>query len=172
MRGPPAGKPASKTRRLLLAALAAAGPLALTASAAPTNTPVPPPAVVPAATRKAQAQQAPRIFLAGDSTASQKYAGVFPETGWGMGLAWYVAPRIEVLNHAMNGRSSKSFIAEGRLDAILDAVRPGDVLLVQFGHNDQRADPAVGTDPWTTYPAHLRRYLDGARERGARIASG
>lgn len=159
---------ASMSRRLLLAALAAAGPLALTASAAPTNTPVPPPAVVPAATRKAQAQQAPRIYLAGDSTASQKYAPVFPETGWGMGLPWYVAPRIEVLNHAMNGRSSKSFIAEGRLDAILDAVRPGDVLLVQFGHNDQKADPAVGTDPWTTYPAHLRRYLDGARERGAR----
>lgn len=160
--------PASMTRRLLLAALAAAGPLALTASTAPTDTPVLPPGVVPAGMRKARAREALRIFLAGDSTASQKYAGAFPETGWGMGLPWYVAPRIEVLNHATNGRSSMSFIAEGRLDVILDDIRPGDVLLVQFGHNDQKSDPYLRTDPWTSYPAHLRRYLDGARERGAR----
>ncbi len=159
--------PAPMTRRFLLAALAAAGPLALTASAPPAATPTPGTAVVPAARRaRAQAQHPRRIHIAGDSTASQKYADVFPETGWGMALPWYVAPRIEVVNHAMNGRSSRSFVAEGRLDVILDAIRPGDVLLVQFGHNDQKSDPVVGTEPWTTYRSSLRRYLDGARERG------
>jgi lysophospholipase L1-like esterase len=107
-----------------------------------------------------------RIYIAGDSTASQKYAAAFPETGWGMALPWYVTPRIEVVNHAMNGRSSRSFLAEGRLDAILDVIQPADVLQVQFGHNDQKPDP-VGTDPWTTYRSHLRLYLDAARERGA-----
>lgn len=66
----------------------------------------------------------------------------------------------------MNGRSSRSFVAEGRLDAILDVILPDDVLLVQFGHNDQKPDP-VGTDPWTTYRSHLRLYLEAARERDA-----
>jgi lysophospholipase L1-like esterase len=107
-----------------------------------------------------------RIHIAGDSTAAQKYSAAHPETGWGMALPWYVAPQLEVVNHAMNGRSSRSFVAEGRLDAILADIRPDDVLLVQFGHNDQKPDP-VGTDPWTTYPDHLRLYLDAARERGA-----
>jgi lysophospholipase L1-like esterase len=107
------------------------------------------------------------IHIAGDSTAAQKYAAASPETGWGMGLPWYLAPQLEVINHAMNGRSSRSFITEERLDAILDGIRPGDVLLVQFGHNDQKTDPRIGTDPWTSYRSHLRRYLDEARERGA-----
>lgn len=107
-----------------------------------------------------------RIYIAGDSTASQKYAHAFPETGWGMGLPWYVAPQVEVSNHAMNGRSSRSFVTEGRLDAIVDDLRSDDVLLVQFGHNDQKPDP-VGTEPWTTYRSHLLLYLDAARDRGA-----
>lgn len=160
--------PASMSRRLLLATLAAAGPLALTtASAAPAATPGREAPVVRAVARTAREQRPRRIHIAGDSTASQKYAAASPETGWGMALPWYVAPRIEVVNHAMNGRSSRSFIKEGRLATILADVRPGDVLLVQFGHNDQKSDPAVGTDPWTTYRSSLRRYLDGARERGA-----
>ena len=83
-----------------------------------------------------------------------------------MALPWYVAPQLEVVNHAMKGRSSRNFVAEGRLDAILADIRPDDVLLVQFGPNDQEPDP-VGTDPWTTYPDQLRLYLDAARERGA-----
>lgn len=108
-----------------------------------------------------------RIHIAGDSTAAQKYAAAAPETGWGMALPWYLAPGIEVDNHAMNGRSSRSFLTEGRLDAILDGIRPDDVLLVQFGHNDQKTDPRIGTEPWTSYRSHLRRYLDAAREWGA-----
>lgn len=113
------------------------------------------------------AGQACRIFLAGDSTVANQPADSRPYAGWGQLLPAFVKPDAAVLNHAMSGRSSKSFIDEGRLDAIWEAIRPGDYLLVQFGHNDQKRDEARYTDPRTTYPAYLRRYIDGARERGA-----
>ncbi len=109
------------------------------------------------------------LYLAGDSTAAQKTAAAAPETGWGMALPFFLTPRLKVANHAVNGRSSKSFLDEGRLEPILAALRPGDLLLVQFGHNDQKAaDPSRHTEPWTTYQEHLLRYVRGARERGAR----
>ncbi|MFJ9898018.1 rhamnogalacturonan acetylesterase [Streptomyces sp. NPDC091280] len=109
------------------------------------------------------------LFIAGDSTAAQKYVPEAPETGWGMALPFFLRKGVKVANHAVNGRSSKSFIDEGRLAAILSVIRPGDLLLVQFAHNDEKtADPTRYTEPWTTYQDCLRRYLDGARSRGAR----
>jgi lysophospholipase L1-like esterase len=109
------------------------------------------------------------LFIAGDSTAAQKYADAAPETGWGMALPFFLRNDLAVANHAVNGRSSKSFVDEGRLDAILGLIKPGDFLLVQFGHNDEKtADPTRYTEPWTTYQDHLRLYVDGARAKGAR----
>lgn len=141
----------SLTRRQVTTAALAAVPLAVAAA--------------PSAT----ARDARRLFVAGDSTAAQKYADAAPETGWGMALPFFLGHGVRVANHAVNGRSSKSFVDEGRLDAILAAIRPGDLLLVQFGHNDSKAeDPTRYTEPWTTYQEHLRRYVDGARARGAR----
>lgn len=123
-----------------------------------------------AATGTAQAARRSRtLYLAGDSTAAQKYADAAPETGWGMALPFFLGEGLTVANHAANGRSSKSFFDEGRLDAILAVIRPGDILLVQFAHNDEKAtDPARYTEPWTTYQDYLRRYVDGARAKGAR----
>lgn len=121
---------------------------------------------VPAAART---QRRRTLCIAGDSTAAQKYADAAPETGWGMALPFFLREGLAVANHAVNGRSSKSFVDEGRLDVILDAIRPGDLLLVQFGHNDEKsADPVRYTEPWTTYQDYLRLYVDGARARGAR----
>jgi lysophospholipase L1-like esterase len=119
------------------------------------------------------AQAAPRrtrtLYIAGDSTAAQKYSDAAPETGWGMALPFFLRSDLAVANHAVNGRSSKSFIDEGRLDAILRLIKPGDFLLIQFGHNDEKtADPTRYTEPWTTYQDYLRRYVDGARAKGAR----
>ncbi|MFJ5971145.1 rhamnogalacturonan acetylesterase [Streptomyces sp. NPDC093060] len=109
------------------------------------------------------------VYIAGDSTAAQKYADAAPETGWGMAFPFFLRKELEVANHAVNGRSSKSFVDEGRLDAILSVILPGDLLIVQFAHNDEKAtDPARYTEPWTTYQEYLRLYLDGARSRGAR----
>lgn len=109
------------------------------------------------------------LHIAGDSTAAQKYADAAPETGWGMALPFFLGRSLTVANHAMNGRSSKSFIDEGRLAALLEEVREDDLLLIQFGHNDEKTeDPARGTDPYTTYQDCLRQYVHGARSHGAR----
>ncbi|WP_371672336.1 rhamnogalacturonan acetylesterase [Streptomyces sp. NBC_00289] len=109
------------------------------------------------------------LYIAGDSTAAQKYADAAPETGWGMALPFFLHRDRPVANHAVNGRSSKSFVDEGRLDVVLDAIRPGDLLLIQFAHNDEKTtDPVRYTEPWTTYQDYLRQYVDGARARGAR----
>ncbi|MDG9715115.1 rhamnogalacturonan acetylesterase [Streptomyces sp. DH24] len=109
------------------------------------------------------------LFIAGDSTAAQKYADAAPETGWGMAAPFFLHSGIAVSNHAVNGRSSKSFVDEGRLDVVLGAVRPGDILLIQFAHNDEKsADPTRYTEPWSTYQDYLRTYVEGARARGAR----
>ncbi|MFD0314194.1 rhamnogalacturonan acetylesterase [Streptomyces flavalbus] len=122
-----------------------------------------------AGTAQAQEQRARTLFIAGDSTAAQKYADAAPETGWGMALPFFLKHDTRVANHAVNGRSSKSFVDEGRLDVVLGAIRPGDLLLVQFAHNDEKKDdPTRYTEPWTTYQEHLRLYVDGARARGAR----
>ncbi|MDH6519946.1 lysophospholipase L1-like esterase [Streptomyces sp. SAI-135] len=121
------------------------------------------------ATGTAQAGERRTLYIAGDSTAAQKYSDAAPETGWGMALPFFLHRDLSVANHAVNGRSSKSFVDEGRLDAILRLIRPGDLLLVQFGHNDEKsADPTRYTEPWTTYQDHLRLYVDGARAKGAR----
>ncbi|MEV7404288.1 rhamnogalacturonan acetylesterase [Streptomyces sp. NPDC091267] len=144
----------SLTRRRTAAALVAL-PLALAAT--------------PAVAHGPGGRPRPRtVHIAGDSTAAQKYADAAPETGWGMALPCYLGRPLAVANHAMNGRSSKSFIDEGLLAALLEEVRAGDLLLIQFGHNDEKTeDPARGTDPWTTYQEHLRSYVRGARDRRA-----
>src|SRR3954469_11639220 len=108
------------------------------------------------------------IFVAGDSTAATYATADVPRAGWGQALPVFLRPEVEGGNAALSGASSKSFADLGRLDEILAAIRPGDVLLVSFGHNDEKVeDPARGTDPWTTFQDYLRRYLDGARARHA-----
>jgi lysophospholipase L1-like esterase len=104
------------------------------------------------------------IFVAGDSTAATYAVADAPRAGWGQALPVFLRPEIAVVNEALSGASSKSFVDLGRLDRILAAIRPGDVLLVSFGHNDEKtADPTRYTEPWTTFQGYLRRYLDGAR---------
>ncbi|MER6921183.1 rhamnogalacturonan acetylesterase, partial [Streptomyces spiralis] len=143
----------SLTRRQVGSAALAAVPLALAATG----------------TARAAGRRTRTLYIAGDSTAAQKYTDEAPETGWGMALAFFLRDGVTVADHAVNGRSSKSFIDEGRLAAILAGIRPHDILLVQFAHNDEKsADPTRCTEPWTTYQDCLRQYIDGARERGAR----
>ncbi|PPV06009.1 GDSL-type esterase/lipase family protein [Xanthomonas bromi] len=110
-----------------------------------------------------------RIFIAGDSTAAEYGAERAPQAGWGQMLqGWFEPAQWKVHNHAKGGRSTRSFIAEGRLDAISNDLQRGDVLLIQFGHNDaKREDPTRYTDPTTDYIQFLRRYLAAARDKGA-----
>lgn len=110
-----------------------------------------------------------RLFIAGDSTAAEYGPERAPQAGWGQMLQSYLDPaRFEVHNHAKGGRSTRSFIDEGRLDAIAAELRRGDVLLIQFGHNDAKfEDPTRYTDPDSDYPQLLMRYVQVARDKGA-----
>ncbi|MFK7693295.1 rhamnogalacturonan acetylesterase [Paenibacillus sp. HJGM_3] len=107
------------------------------------------------------------IFLAGDSTVTEQPTDGYPYAGWGQMLPLFVKADAAVANYALSGRSSKSFIGEGHLDAIWSRIKPYDYLLVQFGHNDQKFDEARHTEPFTTYQETLMRYIHGARERNA-----
>lgn len=109
-----------------------------------------------------------RIFIAGDSTNAQNDITTFPQTGLGQGLELYIKKEIKIHNHAMNGRSSKSFIEEGRLAAIEKELAAGDFLFIQFGHNDEKEfDPARYTTPHGTYKTCLKAYIQVARKAGA-----
>lgn len=118
------------------------------------------------------AQQVPEnritVFTIGDSTMANKKAEVAPETGWCQVFNRFVDETVEIKNRAMNGRSSKSFIGEGRWKAILDSLKAGDYVFIQFGHNDQKIkDSTKYTEPFTTYRKNLERYVRETREKGA-----
>lgn len=107
------------------------------------------------------------VYLAGDSTVSEYDDTVAPRAGWGQVIGRLFTEEVVFHNAAASGRSSKSFIDEGRLEPIAGKIAVGDYFLIQFGHNDEKDDPARHTDPYTSYKEHLTRYLDTAREKGA-----
>ena len=108
-----------------------------------------------------------RVFICGDSTAASYDPKVTVMVGWGQVLGDYL-PGVEVLNHAMAGRSTKSFLAEGRLDRLDGELGPGDLLLIQFTHNDENEKPERHTEPWADFTDNLRHFIRFARERQAR----
>jgi pectinesterase len=108
------------------------------------------------------------IFVIGDSTAAKKdTTGGKVERGWAMMLQNCFDPDyIVVDNHAVNGRSSKSFIDEGRWDKVLEKIKPGDYVIIQFGHNDEKSQPARHTDPGSTFDYNLAKFVRETREHG------
>ena len=107
------------------------------------------------------------IFMIGDSTmANKSLNGGNRERGWGHVLGGFFSEEVHVDNHAVNGRSSKSFIDEGRWAVVLDKIKPGDYVFIQFGHNDEKADSARHTEPGTTFDDNLRRFVKETREKG------
>ncbi|MGD8175571.1 rhamnogalacturonan acetylesterase [Marinimicrobium sp. ARAG 43.8] len=121
-----------------------------------------------ATTDSGDQEAAPTLFLVGDSTMADQPDEKYPETGWGQALPDLVNDGIVVENHAKNGRSTKSFIEEGRWDAVLKQLQPGDVVVMGFGHNDQKEyDDTRYAAPWTDYRHNLERMVDEARARGA-----
>ena len=103
------------------------------------------------------------IYIIGDSTVDDNQP---PFRGWGWALPQYVREGVTVKNHALSGRSSRSFRAEGLFEPVEKALGAGDLLLIQFGHNDEKDDERH-TDPDTTFPEELWRYCAAALSRGA-----
>ncbi len=108
------------------------------------------------------------VHLAGDSTMAEKLPQRRPETGWGEMLPhFFDTARVRFVNHARNGRSTRTFISEGRWQAITDSLRAGDYVFIQFGHNDASKDRV---DRFTTpdeYRRNLTRFVTETRAKGA-----
>lgn len=106
------------------------------------------------------------VYLAGDSTMSNKAVSARPETGWGMPFNAFFDTTVRVDNKARNGRSTKSFIAEGIWKSITDSLHTGDYVLIQFGHNDEVPTKTTYT-PKADYQANLERMIKETRDKGA-----
>lgn len=108
------------------------------------------------------------IYTIGDSTMANKSKDVYPETGWCMVLQDYFKEGVKVSNHAVNGRSTKSFINEKRWQAVLDSLKAGDYVFIQFGHNDEKEnDTTRYAAPFGAYKKNLERFIIEARAKGA-----
>lgn len=108
------------------------------------------------------------VFIAGDSTAAEKRVERRPETGWAEHLqSYFDTDDVRVVNLARNGRSTRTFIEEGRWASLLEEVRTGDVVVIQFGHNDQSESKPDRYTPPDAFQANLRRFVADVRERDA-----
>jgi len=107
-----------------------------------------------------------KIFIAGDSTASIKEIKAYPETGWGMPFVNFWDSTVTVVNLAKNGRSTKSFIAEGSWQKIMDDAHEGDYVLIQFGHNDEVPTKKTYTTEGE-FKSNLTKYVQETRSKKA-----
>src|SRR5262245_50352917 len=134
----------------------------------------------------------PTIYLIGDSTVRNGDAtGSNGQWGWGEPFAtWFDATKVNVVNKAIGGRSSRTFLTEGRWDEVRDALKPGDFVLMQFGHNDggelfksnrpRRSRKGIGdetqdgfveltgkSETVRTYGSYMRQYVRETKAKGA-----
>ena len=106
------------------------------------------------------------VWLAGDSTMADKEVKAYPETGWGMPFKAFFDSSVTVANIARNGRSTKTFITEGLWQHITDNLKPGDYVLIQFGHNDEVPTKASATTE-TQFHDNLLRFVNETRAKQA-----
>ena len=109
------------------------------------------------------------LHMIGDSTMANKpVIPANPERGWGQMFQTYFKDSVRVENYAQNGRSTKSFIADGRWDKVVAALKPGDFVIIQFGHNDEKTNNVnVGTAPFGEFTTNLVRFIRQTREHQA-----
>lgn len=106
------------------------------------------------------------VYICGDSTAATYKPESAPITGWGQVIG-ELLPEVKFVNHSIGGRSSKSFLSEGRLVAVEKVLQPGDIMLIQFGHNDGSDLVWRHTDANTSFMNNLSVFVDTARQHGA-----
>lgn len=114
-----------------------------------------------------QANAFPSVYIAGDSTVQTYDPYWKPQAGWGQMISEFFSDKVTFKNHAIGGRSSKSFIFEGRLDEVLRTIQPGDYFFIQFGHNDATISVPDRYASPADYKIYLKTFVDGTRQRGA-----
>ena len=108
------------------------------------------------------------IYMAGDSTmCNYNPAKQYPQQGWGQALALYMKDSSKLHNWAVGGRSAKSFKAEGRWQKIVDSLKPGDWVVVAFGHNDANKAKKERYSSPDDYKAIMRSFVEDVRAKGA-----
>ena len=111
-----------------------------------------------------------KIYMMGDSTMKYNNFFTYPQCGWGQGLELFLKDGITISNHAENGRSTKSFIDEGRFDKILEEIKPNDYVICAFGHNDEKIqDPLRYTEPFGSFQKNLDYFAKEVEKKKARI---
>ncbi|WP_151476523.1 rhamnogalacturonan acetylesterase [Streptomyces albicerus] len=159
---------ASSRRRFLVGTAGALGAGALGALSLPGTAAAASRSSANATSTTSAAAATGTVYIASDSTAQTYSSRFYPEAGWGQKLSAYFTPNITVANHAIGGRSSRSFIEQGRLAAIHQVIKPGDYLFVQFGHNDATVSNPERYTPPADYKEYLRNdYIRATRARGA-----
>ena len=109
----------------------------------------------------------PVLYLIGDSTCAIKKDNAFPEMGWGVPFVTLFNDSIKIENHAVNGRSTKSFKEEGRWDKVKETLKAGDWVFIQFGHNDEVPSKVGRYTTPEQYQANLTQYVKETRAAGA-----
>ena len=107
-----------------------------------------------------------QVFVAGDSTAQSYRVEQTLMRGWAQYLELFFDEQVQVENRSMAGRSTKSFREEGRWNKILEDLHKGDVVFIQFGHNDTSTKPERHASP-ADYRQNLSRFVQEVREREA-----
>ncbi|MEO6283190.1 MAG: rhamnogalacturonan acetylesterase [Dyadobacter sp.] len=106
------------------------------------------------------------VYLIGDSTIAIKQVSAYPETGWGMPFAYFFDDSVAVVNAAMNGRSTRTFIEENRWQPIADKLQKGDYVLIQFGHNDEvKTKKSYTTE--VEFQENLQKFIDESQVKKA-----
>lgn len=113
-----------------------------------------------------RADDVPTIYLCGNSTVVDQPDE--PWASWGQMITRWFDSGVCISNHAESGLTARTFIGAGRLDKILTTLKPGDLLIAEFGHNDEK-EKRPGDGAWYHYPYNLKIFIDQVRAKGADI---
>lgn len=115
-----------------------------------------------------QIRNSKTVFMIGNSTMADKpYKNGNPEKGWGQVFPLYFKEGVKIENHAVNGRSTKSFLVEGRWAVVLERIKEGDYVIIEFGHNDSKKEDAKRfADANTDYKINLTKFVNETRSKG------
>lgn len=113
-----------------------------------------------------RADDVPTIYLCGNSTVVDQNDE--PWASWGQMITRWFDSGVCISNHAESGLTARTFLAGGRLDKILTTLKPGDLLIAEFGHNDEK-EKRPGDGAWYHYVYNLKIFIDQVRAKGADI---